>query len=274
MSSLGVVWLIFAQRADNRVKQIQIDHIKPNKSQPRKNFSDEELRSLADSIRENGVLQPISVRKVNSNNYELIAGERRLRASSLLGLKIIPSIVLNCDDNQSAVFALIENLQRSDLDAFEEAEGIKLLIQKLNITQEEVAARIGKKQSTVANKLRLLKLDRDERTKILNSGLTERHARALLRIKDKKIRDMALDRIISKEMNVQQSDKMIDSIINDNKKQESKNNNKYIIKDIRIFTNTLDKAVETMKNCGINVIIAKKSNEDYIEYTIKIEKKI
>lgn len=185
--------MLFSSK-DNRIRQIPVIQITPNANQPRTEFSRDELVELADSIRQNGVLQPLTVRRGKQNQYELIAGERRLRASILAGMDTVPCIIVQCDDQQSAVFALLENLQRVDLGPFEEAEGIARLIEAWGITQEEAAQRLGKKQSTIANKLRLLKLSEPERRQIVEACLTERHARALLRLKDGKDRSRCSNR--------------------------------------------------------------------------------
>ncbi len=253
--------LIFSNKEENKVRQLPINRIKPNKMQPRLEFEVEKLESLAESIRENGVLQPLTVRKISQFEFELISGERRLRASKILGLSTVPCIVLSCDDKQSAVYALIENLQRADLSFFEEAEGIKRLIDEMHLTQGEAAKKLGKKQSTVANKLRILQFDSDEKDIILKSNLTERHARALLRIKDKDCRMSALNQIVKNNLNVQQSEVLINRLISEN--EENKKpvlNKKVIIKDVRIFMNTIDKAVQTMKMSGINATTEQKES--------------
>lgn len=265
--------LIFSNKEENKVRQLPINKIKPNKMQPRFEFEEEKLESLADSIKENGVLQPLTVRKISQFDYELISGERRLRASKLLGLSTVPCIVLSCDDKQSAVYALIENLQRADLSFFEEAEGIKRLIDEMHLTQGEAARKLGKRQSTIANKLRILQFDIEERDIIVKNNLTERHARALLRIKDKEHRMFALSQIVKNNLNVQQSEILINKIISeDEENKKPPINRKVIIKDVRIFMNTIDKAIETMKASGIDAITEQKETGLYIEYTVKIPK--
>ncbi|MCD8026320.1 MAG: ParB/RepB/Spo0J family partition protein [Clostridiales bacterium] len=152
----------FIIKNDNKICEIPIIKIRPNKAQPRKQFNEDELYALSQSIRENGILQPLTVRRASASEYELIAGERRLRASALAGLKKVPCVVVKCSDKESAVYALLENLQRSDLGIFEEARGISRLIHRYGLTQEEAAAKLGKSQSTIANKLRLLRLTYEE----------------------------------------------------------------------------------------------------------------
>ena len=152
----GMVRLTFLFNNDNKITEIPIIRIRPNKAQPRKQFDEASLTSLSQSITENGILQPLTVRRASQSEYELIAGERRLRASVMAGLKKVPCIIVKCSDKESAIFALLENLQRSDLGVFEEARGISRLIRRFGLTQEEAAQRLGKTQSTIANKLRLL----------------------------------------------------------------------------------------------------------------------
>lgn len=264
----------FVLKKDNKISEIPIIKIRPNKSQPRHVFNEDELAALSRSISENGVLQPITVRRISATEYELIAGERRLRASVLAGLKKIPCIVIKCSDKESAVFALLENLQRSDLGFFEEARGISKLIRRFGITQEEAARKLGKSQSTIANKLRLLKLTYEEQEWILNAGLTERHARALLRIDDKDVRREALSKIISDKLNTQQTDSLVSIMLNSLEQPviRQKGISKVVIKDVRIFVNTINKAIDTMRLAGIDAQSNKTDCENFIEYTIRIPK--
>lgn len=266
--------MFFDQKCNNKIKYVPISQIVPNTSQPRTEFLQDELESLKSSIDENGILQPLTVRKISGSDFELIAGERRLRASKLLGLKEVPCILVDCSDEQSAIFALIENLQRSDLNPFEEAEGIQKLIEKQGLTQETAAKKLGKKQSTVANKLRLLKLNADERAKIMQAGLTERHARALLKLKEPKDRAFALEKMIKNSLNVQQSEELIQKILTEDqmKLNMPSAHRTIIIKDVRIFINTLDKAVNTMRVSGIDAVSEHTESEEYLEYTVKIPK--
>ena len=253
-----------------KVLEISVDNIMPNPAQPRRNFSQQELQELAASIRTNGLLQPLTVRKV-AGGYELIAGERRLRACKLAGLKNVSCIVNECDERQSAIFAMLENLQRQDLQLFEEAEGIQRLISEWGITQEEAALRLGKSQSTLANKMRLLKLSPEERDAICKAGLTERHARALLRIPEKTVRLRVLKDIIERKLNVQQTDDMIDELLTVNE-EKPKIKRTIIVKDVRIFMNTITHAIETMKHSGIHAAVQKRETEEYIECVVRIPK--
>lgn len=264
----------FISKDGNKVVDIPIRQIRPNQSQPRKTFKDEDLNSLASSIEENGILQPLTVRKLNLQEYELVAGERRLRAAVIAGLKRVPCIVIKCTDRESAIFALLENLQRSDLGMFEEARGISRLIRKYNLTQEEAAIKLGKKQSTVANKLRLLKLSMEEQDIINQAGLSERHARAFLRISDESLRKEALSKVISDGLNISQTEELVDSIVSGScvEVDDKQKKKRIVIKDVRIFINTINKAVDTMRLAGINAVSKRAENDDYIEYTVRIPK--
>lgn len=253
-----------------QVVLISADKIVPNPYQPRKTLDAKELTSLAESIRVNGLLQPISLRKVGEG-YEIVAGERRYRACVLAGVRKIPAIILNVTDEQSAVFALLENLQRQDLSFFEEAEGYLSLIQILGITQEKLAEKLGKSQSAVANKLRLLKLSDGERKLILEGGLTERHARAVLKISDEMMRRRAINYIVLKGLNVAESEEYIETLLLE-MPEKSKGKRVFLLKDIRLFINTVNKAVDFMKKSGIDVTAQQKDVGDDIEYYIKIPK--
>lgn len=261
----------FTLKNDKQISDIPIIKIRPNKAQPRKQFDEDELLSLSQSISENGILQPLAVRRITQSEFELIAGERRLRAAALAGHKTVPCIVLRCTDKESAVYALLENLQRSDLGIFEEARGISRLIHRYGLTQSEAADRLGKKQSTIANKLRLLRLSQEEQEWIVNAGLSERHARALLRISDEDTRREVMSRIISDNLNVEQAEQLISMYTTQKKKlRHSPNKIKPVVKDVRIFVNTINKAVNTMKLAGIEAGVSRCDNEEYIEYKIKI----
>lgn len=261
---------------NKKVIEIPARKIRPNKTQPRQDFYEEDLRSLSQSISNNGLLQPLTVRKLKNDEYELIAGERRLRASVMAGFTKIPCIVMKCSDKDSAIFALIENLQRKDLGMFEEARGINRLIRKYGITQEQAAIQLGKKQSTVANKLRLLRLSYDEQDWIVQAGLTERHARALLKIQNEDSRKEVLSHIIAENLNIKETEKYISSLLDNKKVQPLHNTNnndkKIVVKDVRIFVNTISRAVDTMRMSGIDAVSNKEETEDYIEYTVKIPK--
>ena len=259
---------------ENKISDIPIIKIRPNKAQPRKVFNEEDLNALSQSIAENGILQPLTVRKVSATEYELIAGERRLRASVMAGLRKVPCIVIKCSEKESAVYALLENLQRSDLGMFEEARGVSRLIRRYGLTQQEAAVKLGKTQSTIANKLRLLRLTYEEQEWIENAGLSERHARALLKLGDEGARREALSKIISENLNVQQSENLINLMLNSSPKNNKKQGtSKAVIKDVRIFVNTINKAIDTMRLAGIDAQSDKTDTDNFIEYTIRIPKK-
>ena len=262
--------LLSKENDENKIIYIPLIKIRPNKMQPRKAFNEDELNSLSQSISQNGILQPLTVRKISNDEYELVAGERRLRASAIAGLKKVPCRIIKCSEKESAVFALIENLQRADLSIFEQARGIARLIRKYGITQQQAAMQLGKKQSTIANKLRLLKLSFDEQEWIEQAGLSERHARALLRIDDEELRKEALSKIIADNLNVVKSEDLISTLLMQSSVKHNNQEKRFVIKDVRIFINTINKAVDTMRLSGINAISKRRDTENYIEFTVKI----
>ena len=259
---------------DNKVLMVATIQIRPNRTQPRRSFDEESLRSLSRSIVENGILQPLVVRRINSTEFELIAGERRLRAAVMAGLSKVPCVVHRCGDKDSALLALIENLQRADLNMFEEARGIARLIRKFGLTQEQAAIKLGKKQSTIANKLRLLRLGLEEQDWILTADLSERHARALLRISDESLRREVLSRVITDGMSAAECEAFVTEVLTKQSRPAPppKPERRIAIKDVRIFVNTINKAVDTMRLSGINAISRRSETDDYIEYTVKIPK--
>ncbi|MEG0979333.1 MAG: ParB/RepB/Spo0J family partition protein [Oscillospiraceae bacterium] len=257
-------------KAGGQIILVPQSEIKPNPNQPRRHFDYDELESLAQSIRENGIIQPISVRQLKDNSYELVAGERRLRAARMVGLIRIPCILMKIDDGKSALYGLTENLQRQDLDFFEEALAIEKLIREYNMSQEDAAKSLGKAQSTLSNKLRLLKLSEQQRIKISAAGLTERHARALLCLKEEIQIDRALSIIVDRHLNVQETDKLVKQILN--RDEGTKRPPIKLFKDVRIFINTLNHAVDTMRKAGIDADSVKSETEEYIEYVVRIPK--
>lgn len=271
LGSKGQAWeaegVRFSEK--NRVVEIAAEKIRPNPAQPRREFDEQELRNLAQSIRINGLLQPLLVRRA-ADGYELVAGERRLRACRMAGMRAVPCIVRECSAEASAAMALTENLQRQDLGMFEEAEGLRRLIEQWHVTQEEAAYRLGKSQSALANKLRLLRLSPEEREKIAAAGLTERHARAVLRVDDEALRRRALDAIIERQYNVRQTDEYILRLIAG--EAENARKRTFIIKDVRIFLNTISHAVKTMRLSGIEAQSLKSETDDYIECIVRIPK--
>lgn len=266
----------------HRIVEIPIDTIKPNPYQPRRYFEPGALDELASSIIEYGVLQPINVRRIGGG-YELIAGERRLRACKLIGLQTVPAIINSMKDDDSALVALLENLQREDLGFMEEAQAYEHLIEEHGMTQEVLANKIGKKQSTVANKLRILKLSPAVKKIIKENNLTERHARALLKLHDEELQLHLLKKVCERNLNVSQTEKEIDQTIESitnpglRKAKSKKSSNQNItsingLKDIRIFINTVKQAVEYIRKEGVFVHFDEKNDENFLEYTIRIAK--
>lgn len=243
--------------------------IVPNPNQPRKRFDYDELENLAQSIRENGILQPITVRKREDKKYELVSGERRLRAARLVGMVKIPSIVINIDDKNSAMFSIIENLQRQSLNFFEEAEAIEKLVREYAMSREEVALKLGLAPSTVSNKLRILRLPEEMRFELGRAGLTESHARALLMLEDDNQRARALSIIVDRHLNVAESERMINQMINRNNRSRNPLRG---IRDVRLFINTLNHAVDTIRRAGVEADAARSETEEYIEYVVRIPK--
>lgn len=258
------------QKDKLKLTRLPVSKIQPNPSQPRKLFREDELQSLAQSIQENGLLQPITVRK-EGGVYFLVAGERRLRASKMAGLREIPAIITDCEAEDSAVLALLENIQRKDLQMFEQANAMVNLLREWQITQEEAAKRLGMSQSYLANKIRLLKLSPEEQAEILEHGLTERHARALLRIDDMTLRQKVLRTVIEKNLNVSQTEELAAAAAQP-KGSKRKAKRTFVAKDIRLFINTIDHAVDAMKTAGIQAQAEKKETEEYIECTVRIPK--
>lgn len=268
-----VIILIFSGfrcRTGGSILLIPVGDIIPNPNQPRKVFNQNELTSLSDSIRSNGIIQPLIVRKNENDEYELISGERRLRAAEMVGLETVPCVLMSVNDNDSALFAIIENIQRDNLNYFEEAESIARLISEYSMTQEEISKKLGKSQSYLSNKIRLLRLSDDLRSVILENSLSERHARALLRLDGDVDRLKALLEIIEKNMNVNETDKYIESLITPVKQKSRPKFRK--LKDIKIFINTINHAVDTMRSAGIKAVSEENETTDYIEYVIRIPK--
>ncbi|MGE5677745.1 MAG: nucleoid occlusion protein [Pseudomonadota bacterium] len=262
---------------DNKaIINIPIDEIAPNPYQPRKEFCGSSLEELAASIKEYGVLQPVNVRKIGGNGYELVSGERRLRATRLAGMEVIPAVVIEVVEQDSAVIALIENLQREDLNFMEEAEGYHNLISDHGMTQEELAKKVGKKQSTIANKLRLLKLNNKIKKTILENELTERHARALLKLPGELLQEKALANIIKKSLNVKKTEEMVEKMLEEvaaaqepPKKSRIKGKMHY-----NIYINTIKNACREIVRTGCQVEYVQVDKGPFIEVTVKIPKNV
>lgn len=263
-----------------RIHMIPSDRIIPNPCQPRKTFEDASIISLADSIRQYGILQPLTVRRIKSESqydstFEIIAGERRFRAAKLIGFQNIPCIIINADSKKSAELAIIENIQRENLNIFEQASAIASLIDMYDLTQEEAARQLSMSQSFVANKLRILRLTLPEREKILNYKLTERHARALLKVGSVEQRLRIIEYINSHNLNVATAEEYIDRFLAEHtSERKPKSPRRIILKDIRIFYNSIDKAVSIVKQAGVNVESERREDGEAIELTIRIPKSV
>ena len=255
------------EKVVNKVIQVETDKIEPNPYQPRREFDD--IEGLAQSIRQNGILQPLTVRRLDEG-YQLVAGERRLRAAKLLGMPFVPCIAVTITERNSAVMALIENIQRRDLSVFDEAEAIAKLLDFYGMTQEDAAVKLGKSQSAIANKLRLLKLDKSVQTKISEYSLTERHARALLKVTSLSRQLEVVETIHERKLNVEQTERYIEALNAHEHELASLKKRSAVFKDVRLFVNTINKAVEMMKAAGINADSKQIRNEEYIEYIVKI----
>ena len=254
----------------SRVLFLPLSEISPNPNQPRRNFSQEGLVELAASIQEHGVLQPLSVRRT-AGGYELIAGERRLRASRLAGLKDVPCILLGVDEEASSLLALVENLQRRDLDFLEEANALSVLIRTYHLSQEEAARRIGKSQSAVANKLRLLRLAPEVLTLLRDSGCTERHARALLRLEDGALQWTAAQTIVRDGLTVARTEQLVERLLSRGGASAPRRPT-FVIKDIRFFLNTITRGVSLMRTAGVDAACDRQETADTILLTIRIPK--
>jgi len=262
------------RRTDQKkITYIPIENIRPNPYQPRRHFEHSALEELCKSIKEYGVIQPINVRKTATNHYELVSGERRLRASILAGLKEIPAIVIDVNENDLAIMALIENLQREDLGYMEEAEGYSNLIKDHGLTQEELAQKIGKSQSTIANKIRLLKLPPMVKKMLSDHQLTERHARALLKLHDEQLQLRVLKKVCERGLNVKKTEELVQKAL---EKYTEPSNGRTLtrsIKDIRIFVNTIRQAIDMMKKSGVNAKAAQIDRGEFVEFIVRIPKK-
>lgn len=255
------------------VVQLPVSEIDPNPNQPRRVFDNAQLLELAASISEYGVLSPLTVR-LHFGRYELVAGERRLRAARMAGLKKVPCIVLDVDMEGSSLIAMVENLQRQDLDFLEEARGIANLMRQYGLSQEECARRLGRSQSAIANKLRLLKLPEPVLDTLRTNGLTERHGRALLRLPTADAQSAALEHIITEGLNVAQTDKYIDSLLAPrDETAHTERKRSFILKDVRVFLNSLSRSLDVMKRGGIAAGVKKQETDDELIVTISIPKK-
>ncbi len=261
--------------SDKKLLMLKPNEITISPYQPRKSFDEYEMKKLADSIKASGIIQPLSVRKMPDGSFQLIAGERRLKAAVTAGLRRIPCVIHKTDDETAALYAIIENLQRSNLTVFEEAEGISRLINEYGISQSEAAARLGLAQSTLSNKLRLLRLNDTIKDRIISARLTERHARALLRIPEEQ-RETALNHIIAEGLTLAQTEEYINHLltpqIEENEIIPEEPVRKAAIGDVRLFSNSLTKLLSTLNNAGIKAQSRKYETDKYIEYKVRISK--
>ena len=256
---------------DVQILQVPLSKIVPNPYQPRKEFESEALSELADSIRQYGVLQPLLVAPGKDDTYILIAGERRLRASTMAGLGTIPVIVSEYTTQQVAEIALIENLQRKDLHYLEEAEGYEKLVNIFHLTQESMAVRVGKKQSTIANKLRLLRLPVSVRNRLHDSDLTERHARVLLKLENEETQKAVLQKVIRDQLNVKQTETLVEKTLKEAGILDQKKPRLVIVSDVRIYLNSIREIMDTVKTSGIPSSMEQDMDGDDIVVTLRIK---
>ena len=256
---------------DVQVLHVPLSKIVPNPYQPRKEFESEALSELADSIRQYGVLQPLLVAPGKDDTYILIAGERRLRASTMAGLGTVPVIVSEYTSQQIAEIALIENLQRKDLHYLEEAEGYEKLVNTFHLTQESMAIRVGKKQSTIANKLRLLRLPSPVRKKLHDSDLTERHARVLLKLENEDLQKAVLQKVLKGHLNVRQTEALVEKTLKEAGKLNQKKPRFVIVNDVRIYLNSIKEIMETVKTSGIPSSMEQEMDGDDVVVTLRIK---
>ena len=256
----------------SRVRYIPINTVRPNPQQPRRSFDETALRELADSIRAYGILQPLTVRD-RGGFYELVAGERRLRAARIAGLREVPCLVAEVGEEDAALLALIENLQRRDLDYMEEAAAIARLIGRYGLSQQQAADKLGKSQPAIANKLRLLRLAPPVIDCLRQYGLTERHARTLLRLTDPEQQLAAARHMGQRGLNVAQAEQYVDALTAENRTASSQRRPTYIIKDVRLFLNSVERGVRLMQSAGVGAEVGRRDTEEEILLTIHIPKR-
>ena len=258
-------------KGESKISMIPIFQISENKSQPRKSFNREDIRYLARSIELNGILQPLMVRDVSPYEYELISGERRLRAAVMAGFSFVPCIVLHCNERQSAVYTLIENVQREDLSYFEQAEAIQKLIKEYGFSIEKASKQIGKSEVNIRNKLNLLNFSSEEREILISNSLSERYATVLIKIKDSNIRMTILNKVVENNLSLFDTEELVERLtVSENDRTNPRH--RIVIKDIRLFYNTINKAVSTMRQSGINATEEKTETDEFVEYRIRITK--
>lgn len=254
-----------------RVTMLSPDVISPNPDQPRRYFDPDGLYELAESIRVHGILQPLSVRRKGGGRYELIAGERRLRAAMICGLEQVPCLVLEVSRESSCLLSLIENLQRRDLDFWEEAKALERLTTVYGLSQEEAAAKVGKSQSAVANKLRLLRLPQEVLALLRKHGFTERHARALLRLPTPEAQAAGADLLVKEGWTVARTEKYVEEVLR-NQTKGKKTRPPLLIRDVRFFLNSLDHSLAVMRSAGVAAQCQRKEEGEDLLLTIRISK--
>ncbi|MEK4797558.1 nucleoid occlusion protein [Thermoactinomyces sp. FSL K6-2592] len=254
----------------DQVMQIPVNEIEPSPYQPRTIFDEERIDELCQTIRMHGVIQPVVVRRTE-RCYELVAGERRLRAVKKLGLDRIPAVIREMDDHQAAAASLIENLQREELTAIEEAHAYQRLMEVHQLTQEGLAQKLGKGQSTIANKLRLLQLPAEVQEALQKRMITERHARALLPLKEGFLQQQVLEEILAKGWNVKQTEERVKKLlVKETNKQQAKR--KSVTRDFRIAMNTIRQSVDLVKKTGMDVMVDEREHENFVEVIIRLPK--
>ena len=256
------------------VVQLDVAQVVPNEYQPRTLFDDEKIKELAQTLQTHGMIQPIVVRKKDEETYEVIAGERRLRAAKSLGWERISAIIRNLSDTETASIALIENIQREELSVIEEAKAYEQLLAMHELTQEALAQRLGKSQSTVANRIRLLSLPERVQEALMERVITERHARALMKLKEEALILVYFDQVIENELNVRETEELVNAHFETEEEEKPKKRRKakFISKDIRIATNTIKQSLKMIKDTGIDVESEEEELDDYYQITIRVKK--
>ncbi len=270
MEQISRIFGFSDRNAKEEVRRIPVGEVVPNPHQPRTIFDDDRIDELCQTIKTHGIIQPIVVR-VRNEKFEIIAGERRWRAAKKLGMDYIPAIVKEFNDSQSASIALIENLHRENLSAIEEAAAYQQLIELHGLTQESLAQRLGKSQSTIANKIRLLHLGSKVKQAMLDRLITERHARALLSLDSEELQEKVLEDIVSKELNVKQTEARVKYY---NESAKIKKTKRFSFsKDIRLALNTIRQSVEMVSESGLKIVTDERDLDDHYEFVIRIPKK-
>lgn len=264
------------KKKDNFILYLSPDEIMKSPNQPRKVFNTESLTELSESICAHGIIQPINVRKTEKGTYELITGERRLMAATMAGFTRVPCMVLDVSDSNAALIALIENLHREDLNCIEEAEAYKKIMNECHMTQEELGLEIGKSQSAIANKIRLLRLPNIVKTVIMNDRLSERHARCLLQVNDEEDQLKILRSVRENNLNVHDTEMLVknmtEGFVAGEKCKKNKEKRKNAVMDIRIFVNTVKQAIDLMIKSGIDAETKQTDHDDFYEFVVKIPK--